>query len=289
MALRVKGISKRYGDTLALGNVSLSVEAGEFVALLGPSGAGKSTLFRCVTRLEAPDCGTIIALGRDVGLLTNAELTAIRREIGMIFQHFNLIGRVPAIDNVLLGRMGHAPTWRVALRCLSSADRQLALAALDRVGLLERAYQRADSLSGGQQQRIAIARVIAQDARLLLADEPVASLDPQSADNVLGVLRSVARERDMAVVCSLHQVDLARRFADRVVALQAGQKTLDIEPAEMKNQDFNDIYANIATDPAPLSHAGSPNQESPRLPEPDAVEADDPMTPSARLASTATS
>jgi phosphonate transport system ATP-binding protein len=255
MSLEIKAITKCYGDTLALDNVSLSVEAGECVALLGPSGAGKSTLFKCVTRLEVPETGSVIALGQDMRSLAGTALRAIRREIGMIFQQFNLIGRVSAIDNVLAGRMGHAPTWRVALRCFSPADRQLALAALDRVELLERAYQRADCLSGGQQQRVAIARVMAQQARLLLADEPVASLDPQSADNVLGLLRGVARERGIAVICSLHQVELARRFADRVVALHAGRKVLDTKAGQLDNDAFEGIYAKSLADTAARSAA----------------------------------
>jgi len=235
--------------TLALDDVSLSAAPGELVVLLGPSGAGKSTLFKCVTRLEVPDSGCVIAVGRDMRSVAGSELRAVRREIGMIFQQFNLIGRVSAIDNVLAGRIGHAPTWRVALRCFSRADRQLALAAIDRVGLLERAYQRADSLSGGQQQRVAIARVIAQHARLLLADEPVASLDPQSADNVLGLLRGVARERGIAVICSLHQVDLARRFADRIVALHAGRKVLDTDATAFDDDALEGIYAKRSAAP----------------------------------------
>ena len=146
------------------------------------------------------------------------------------------------MDNVLAGRMGHASTLRVMLRQFTRADRQLALAALDRVGLLERAGQRADSLSGGQQQRVAIARVLAQQARLLLADEPVSSLDPQSAENVLGILRNIARETGIAVVCALHQVDLARRYADRVVALRGGRKLLDVGVNAFDQNAFQELY-----------------------------------------------
>jgi phosphonate transport system ATP-binding protein len=162
--------------------------------------------------------------------------------VGLIFQQFNLIGRLSAMDNVLAGRMGHASTLRVMLRRFTHADRQLALAALDRVGLLERAGQRADSLSGGQQQRVAIARVLAQQARLLLADEPVSSLDPQSAENVLGILRSIARETGIAVVCALHQVDLARRYADRVVALRGGRKLLDVSVSAFDQNAYQELY-----------------------------------------------
>ena len=241
-ALLVEGLGKRYGATVALEDVSFSVEPGELVALLGPSGAGKSTLFRCVTRLAKPDAGRVLVLGRDIAALRGAPLRESRRDVGLIFQQFNLIGRVSAIDNALAGRMGHAPTWRVALRRFAAADRQLALAALDRVGLLEKAYQRADSLSGGQQQRVAIARVLAQRARLVLADEPVASLDPQSAENVLGTLRTIAREEGIAVLCALHQVDLARRFADRVVALRGGRRLMEASAAAFDESAFRALY-----------------------------------------------
>jgi phosphonate transport system ATP-binding protein len=241
-SLLIETVTKRYGTTLALDDVSFVVDPGEFVALLGPSGAGKSTLFRCVTRLVAPDTGVVRVLGRDMSALGGQELRLARRDVGLIFQQFNLIGRLSAMDNVLAGRMGHASTLRVVLRQFTRADRQLALAALDRVGLLERAGQRADSLSGGQQQRVAIARVLAQQARLLLADEPVSSLDPQSAENVLGILRNIARETGIAVVCALHQVDLARRYADRVVALRGGRKLLDVGVNAFDQNAFQELY-----------------------------------------------
>jgi phosphonate transport system ATP-binding protein len=241
-SLVIETVTKRYGTTLALDDVSFVVDPGEFVALLGPSGAGKSTLFRCVTRLVAPDTGVVRVLGHDMSALGGQELRLARRDVGLIFQQFNLIGRLSAMDNVLAGRMGHASTLRVMLRQFTRADRQLALAALDRVGLLERAGQRADSLSGGQQQRVAIARVLAQQARLLLADEPVSSLDPQSAENVLGILRSIARETGIAVVCALHQVDLARRYADRVVALRGGRKLLDVSVNAFDQNAFQELY-----------------------------------------------
>ena len=241
-SLLIETVTKRYGTTLALDEVSFVVDPGEFVALLGPSGAGKSTLFRCVTRLVAPDTGVVRVLGRDMSALGGQELRLARRDVGLIFQQFNLIGRLSAMDNVLAGRMGHASTLRVLLRQFTRADRQLALAALDRVGLLERAGQRADSLSGGQQQRVAIARVLAQQARLLLADEPVSSLDPQSAENVLGILRNIARETGIAVVCALHQVDLARRYADRVVALRGGRKLLDVSVNAFDQNAFQELY-----------------------------------------------
>lgn len=242
-ALRVEGLTKRYGQSLAIEDASITVGTGELVALLGPSGSGKSTLFRCISRLVRPDGGAVFVQGTRIDKLEGRALRDQRRSIGLIFQQFNLISRLSAIDNVLAGRLGSVGTIRAALRAFSAADRQRALAALDRVGLLEKAYQRADSLSGGQQQRVAIARVIAQQSRLVLADEPVASLDPTSAENVMNLLRSIAHEQGIAVLCSLHQTDLALRFADRIVAMKAGRVVHDVTPTEIANTDLVAIYA----------------------------------------------
>jgi len=241
--LQVIGLTKRYNTAApALDDISFDVAPGEFVAILGRSGAGKTTLFRCLTRLVKPDSGAVIVQGCALLALRGRQLRAIRREIGLIFQQFNLIRRMTAIENVLVGRLGYAPTWRVLLQRFCPADRQLALASLDRVGLLDRAYQRADTLSGGQQQRVAIARVLAQQSRLILADEPVASLDPESAGSVLGMLRTIARERNIAVVCSLHQVELAVEFADRIIGLHAGQLVADVPAVELGAAEHNRIY-----------------------------------------------
>jgi phosphonate transport system ATP-binding protein len=241
-ALQIRALTKSYGNVTAVAQVDLTVSAGEFVALLGPSGAGKSTIFRCVTRLVAPDAGEVDVLGRRMDNLSGRALRMQRRSIGLIFQQFNLIERLSALDNVLAGRLGATPTWRAVLRRFPQSDRQLALAALDRVGLLEKAYQRADRLSGGQQQRVAIARVLAQESRIILADEPVASLDPSAADNVLGILRSVARERGIAVLCSLHQTAFAQRYADRIVALRAGKIISDTAAADLGADEIRRIY-----------------------------------------------
>ncbi|MFN3350444.1 phosphonate ABC transporter ATP-binding protein [Pseudorhodoplanes sp.] len=236
------GVTKRYGGTTAIREVSLTVHPGEVVVLLGPSGAGKSTIFRCVSGLVSTDAGQVRAFGRDLNTLSRRELDLQRRAIGLIFQQFNLTGRMNALGNVLAGRLGHVATWRVLLRAFPQSDRQIALAALDRVGLIDKAYQRADSLSGGQQQRVAIARVLAQQSRLILADEPVASLDPAAAENVLSVLREVAHERGIAVLCSLHQTDLARRFADRIVALRAGVVVMNRPAHTVQGPEIDTIY-----------------------------------------------
>lgn len=241
-ALRTEALTKRYGPTAAIEDVSIRVGAGELVALLGPSGSGKSTLFRCISRLVRPDGGAVFVQGTRIDELEGRALRNQRRSIGLIFQQFNLISRLSAIDNVLAGRLGSVGTLRAALRAFTSTDRQSALAALDRVGLLEKAYQRADSLSGGQQQRVAIARVVAQQSRLILADEPVASLDPSSAENVMTLLKSIADEQGIAVLCSLHQTDLALRYADRVVAMRKGVVVHDAAPSAIAASELNAIY-----------------------------------------------
>jgi phosphonate transport system ATP-binding protein len=222
--------------------LSVSVEPGEMVVLLGPSGAGKSTLFRCLTGLVRPDSGEVWLLGEPIHRLDRRALQQHRRSIGLVFQQHNLVGRLSAIDNVLTGRLGSTPLWRVLARRFAPADRQAALASLDRVGLLDKAYQRSDSLSGGQQQRVAIARVLAQDCKVLLADEPVASLDPESARRVLSDLRRVAREEGLAVLCSLHQVEWARQYADRVVGLRSGRAVFDCPVGELSSARESSLY-----------------------------------------------
>jgi phosphonate transport system ATP-binding protein len=259
-ALDIVALEKRYGPTRAVDGISLSVGGGELVALLGPSGSGKSTLFRCISRLARPDGGSVHVAGARIDQLEGRALREQRRAIGLIFQQFNLIGRLSAIDNVLAGRLGTVGAVQAALRAFSADDRQLALAALDRVGLLEKAYQRADSLSGGQQQRVAIARVIAQQSRIILADEPVASLDPTAADKVLTLLREVARERGIAVLCSLHQTTLARGFADRIVAIKQGQVVLDAPATDVGDAEIAAIYRERSPAPSPAT-ASHPTRE----------------------------
>ena len=241
-AIRLKGVTKRYGDTTAMDEVSFDIAPGECAVLLGPSGAGKSTVFRCLTGLAHPEEGRVEVLGEPISTLSGARLRLARRGIGLIFQQFNLIGRLSAMSNVLAGRLGHVATWRVLARAFARQDRQRALANLDSVGLLDRAYQRADSLSGGQQQRVAIARVLTQESRVLLADEPVSSLDPESAETVLGILREIAHDRGIAVLCSLHQVELARQFADRIIGMRAGRIVYDGRPEGLDADVLDRIY-----------------------------------------------
>lgn len=244
-AILLDNAVKTFGTTRALDRVSLAIRPGELVGLLGPSGSGKSTLFRCLTALDRVDHGTVQVLGHDIGCLRGNALRTLRRDIGLIFQQFNLIGRMHALDNTLAGRLGHAPTWRVVLRQFSRADRQLALSSLERVGLLERAYQRADTLSGGQQQRVAIARVLTQQSRVLLADEPISSLDPESAQTVLSALRTIAHDHGIAVLCSLHQVDMALAYTDRIVGLRQGRLVLDEATALLDASALAGLYRTV--------------------------------------------
>jgi len=254
-AIKVRGLGHTYPghSAPALSDVSFDVARGEVVAVLGPSGAGKSTLFRCLTQLITFRQGVVELAGRRLGELRGAELSVARRDVGLIFQQFNLVRRLTAEQNVLAGRLGHVPTWRVLLRRFEPHDRALAGACLARVGLSDQARQRADRLSGGQQQRVAIARVLAQQSAVVLADEPVSSLDPASAAGVLDTLRGIAQERGITVLSSLHQVELATRFADRIVALRDGRVVLDTPTSGFDAADYASIFGR------PHSGVGDPS------------------------------
>jgi phosphonate transport system ATP-binding protein len=242
-ALGVRGLSHAYGGAPVLRAVDFTVTAGEVVAVVGPSGAGKTTLFRCLTRLVQADAGELDLFGTDLRQLDGRALREARRDLGLVFQSYNLVRRLTALQNVLVGRLADVATWRVLLRRFPAADEALAAACLDQVGLLPYAHTRADRLSGGQQQRVAIARVLASRARVVLADEPVASLDPASAADVLSALRSLATDHGKAVVCSLHQVDLVAGFADRVVGLRDGRVVLDVPADRFDSAAARDLYA----------------------------------------------
>lgn len=217
------GLSKRFGARRALQDATLEVRPGEFIAVLGASGSGKTTLFRCLTRLVEPDAGEIMLGGERFSGLSGARLAHARRQIGVVFQQFNLVRRLSALDNVLAGRLASAPLWRVMLRSFEAADERLAIEALIAVGLAEHLDQRADTLSGGQQQRVAIARALAQRSRIILADEPVASLDPETAEAILDILRGLTRSSGMAVLTTLHQPEFAHKYADRVLRMDGGR------------------------------------------------------------------
>lgn len=239
--LAANGITKRFDGRAAIEDVSFAVRDGEFVAVLGPSGAGKTTLFRCLTGLTLADQGTVRVEGSDIATLRGRG----RRRVAVVFQQFNLVGRLSALENVLAGRLGHVPAWRGWLRRFERRDRLLALECLDRVGLLRQSTQRADTLSGGQQQRVAIARAMAQQPGLIVADEPVASLDPTAGAGILDLLRGIARADGVGVVCSLHQVHLARAYADRVVGLSHGRLVIDVPVARFDEPAFAQLYGSV--------------------------------------------
>ncbi|GAA3708379.1 phosphonate ABC transporter ATP-binding protein [Nonomuraea antimicrobica] len=215
----------------ACAGIDLTVRRGEIVALLGPSGSGKSTLLRHLNGLARPDSGEVEVLGVDVAAAKGAALRALRRRVGVVFQQFNLVGRLTVMENVLHGALGRVRGPRYGIVTWPRAVRAEALEHLDRVGLADRAYQRAGSLSGGQQQRVAIARALLQRPELVLADEPVASLDPETAASVMDLLVRVCREDELTMVCTLHQIELALQWTRRVVGLRLGEVRLD-EPTE---------------------------------------------------------
>lgn len=236
-------LTKRYRDgTLAVSDVSFDVQPGEFLVLVGRSGAGKSTLLRCVNRLIEPTEGDVLFEGRSVRPYRGRALRALRRDIGMIFQEFNLVRRKRVIDNVLHGRLGHHQGLRGTLGVFPRHDVEKAIDILVRLGLEDQSLKRADQLSGGQKQRVGIARAIAQNPKLVLADEPVASLDPASSENVLGFLRTICKEEGITAVVSLHQVEYAREFADRVVAMKGGRLIFDGSPGDLTDDRVQELY-----------------------------------------------
>jgi phosphonate transport system ATP-binding protein len=242
MSLVLDGLSRRFGALAAVNGLSLSIEPGQFVVVIGPSGAGKSTLLRLMNRLVEPSSGRIVADGVDVSSLRGAALRRWRSEAAMIFQHFNLSPRLDVLTNVLVGRLIEVSAVRSALRLFTAKERLDALHALDELGLAEKAFERAERLSGGQQQRVAIARALVHRPRYILADEPVASLDPRNSDVVMEALRTVNRQRDITVVCNLHNVELAKAYADRVVALRAGRVVFDGRPDALCAAQIREIY-----------------------------------------------
>ncbi len=245
--LRVENLTKIYPNgTQALKNVSFSVADGEFLAIIGLSGSGKSTLLRCINRLIEPTSGKIFWDDIDITQASAAEIRKIRRQIGMIFQQFNLVKRSSVMTNVLSGRLGYVSTIPSLLHLFSSADRQLALSSLEQVGLEDKALVRADSLSGGQQQRVGIARALMQNPRLVLADEPVASLDPVLAHSILKYLEQLNKQRAITVLCSLHYLDLVHRYASRAIALKDGVQVFDGLPQEIDDAQFKAIYGQEA-------------------------------------------
>jgi phosphonate transport system ATP-binding protein len=238
--IRIRRLTKQYGDNAVLRGVDLDAAAGEFVVVLGESGAGKSTLLRCVNRLAVADGGELKVDGMDA--VQCADTRALRQRVAMIFQHHNVVPRLSALKNVLTGRLGAVSTLASVMHFFSREDIALAHECLGRVGLAHKAHERTDSLSGGQMQRVGIARALAQRPKLILADEPVASLDPQTSRKVLQYLHDASRDLGITVLCNLHQVDYAREFADRIVGLAQGRVVFDGAPQAMGPDDIDRIY-----------------------------------------------
>ncbi len=245
--LEVKNLTKIYeGGVLALDDVSFTVEPGEFLAVIGLSGSGKSTLLRCINRLVEPTSGQVLWNGTDITSANQSDLRLIRRKIGMVFQHFNLVTRSPVITNVLAGRLGYVNPAMSLLNRFPQQDIDAALGQLERVGITDQAYKRADELSGGQQQRVGIARAMVQEPEIILADEPVASLDPVLAHSIMQYLEKINQEDGVTVLCSLHFLDLVHRYADRAIALNEGKLMFDGSPKAIDDEKFKDIYGKEA-------------------------------------------
>jgi phosphonate transport system ATP-binding protein len=248
--VRFDRVSKRFGpDLTALREVSLSLRAGEVVVLLGLSGSGKSTLLRHVDGLQRASSGAVTVLGTDVGRCGGRELRRLRRRVGFVFQQFHLVGSLTVLENVCNGALGVLRGPRLGLFSYPRGVRQEALGHLERVGLADRAFQRADTLSGGQQQRVAVARALMQNPEILLADEPVASLDPETSAQVMRLIKEISSERRLTVLCSLHQVDLALSWGDRVVGLRTGCVVLDTPVAGLGREDAMALYSRVGALP----------------------------------------
>jgi phosphonate transport system ATP-binding protein len=245
-AISISHAKKSFGRTQALAGVNLSIQAGECVALLGASGSGKTTLLRSICGLELLDGkdSSVAVFGQSLqgGGTLSHEVRIMRRQTGIIFQQFNLVGRMSLLNNVLTGLLPHMPVWRVLSGAFTTAQKRQALKALDSVGLADYAFQRVSTLSGGQQQRAAVARALLQGARILLADEPVASLDPESARRVMNLLKQLNQANGMTLVVSLHNVAMARQYCTRIVALRAGTVVFDGPPATLTDANLRDLY-----------------------------------------------
>ena len=245
--LSVSRLTKVYeGGVIALSEVTFDVPRGQFLAVIGLSGSGKSTLLRCINRLVEPTSGQVQWGDLDITAAPQEDLRRIRRRIGMVFQHFNLVHRSSVLTNVLAGRLGYVnPAWSLVNR-FPAADVEKAMRQLERVGIADKARQRADELSGGQQQRVGVARALMQDPEIILADEPVASLDPVLAHSLMQHLEKINKEDGVTILCSLHFLDLVHRYADRAIALNEGRLVFDGLPKEIDDRRFKEIYGKEA-------------------------------------------
>ena len=240
--LAIENLTRRFGSKTAVDGVSLSIERGRFIGVIGRSGAGKSTLLRMINRLDQPTSGRIVYGDVDVTALSGQALANWRTRCAMIFQQFNLVGRLDVLTNVLMGRLNHVPTLRAILQLWSDDDVALALSALEQLDIAAFAAQRADTLSGGQQQRVAIARALVQEPEMVLADEPIASLDPRNTRVVMDALQRINRHHGITVLCNLHSLELARSYCDRLIGMAGGRVVFDGAPAELTEAAARELY-----------------------------------------------
>ena len=242
-SLSVENLEKSYGrGPLVLKGISFAVSGAATLGIIGPSGSGKSTLLRCINRLIEPTAGRVKVAGADMTGLAGASLRQARRRIGMVFQEFNLVERLSVMENVLCGRLGYISPLRAWLRKYPQADIDKAFALIDQVGLGEFFAQRADSLSGGQRQRVGIARAVMQEPDIIMADEPTSSLDPKTSVEIMELLRQFSRERDIPMLVNIHDVELAKRFCDRLIGISQGVIVFDGPPADLRADDLKAIY-----------------------------------------------
>jgi phosphonate transport system ATP-binding protein len=240
--LQIQGLSKRFGAKTAIDSVSLEIAEGAFVGVIGRSGAGKSTLLRSINRLGDATDGRILWRGEDVTRFRGQALHGWRSRCAMIFQQFNLIGRLDVLTNVLMGRLRHVPSWRAQLNLWSTEDRAIALSGLEQFDMAGFAAERAETLSGGQQQRVAIARALVQEPDIVLADEPIASLDPRNTKIVMDALQRINRHFGLTVLCNLHSLDIARQYCDRLVGMASGRVVFDGAPETLTEDVARELY-----------------------------------------------
>ena len=243
MLLSIKNVSKKYNNgTNALKNISFDVEKGEFISIIGPSGSGKSTLLRSINKMIDISQGSILFENKNIESLKKTQIEIVRREIGMIFQSYNLVERLTVIENVLHGRLGYKSIIAAILGIYSEEEKKEAFSFLERVNMTKYAYQKCSELSGGQKQRVGIARAIMQKPKLLLCDEPIASLDPKTAENIMDYLKKIVTELKITCIVNLHQVDIAKKYSDRIIALNKGEKIFDDKAEKLTEKMVEFIY-----------------------------------------------
>lgn len=244
MTIQAKNLSKSFdgGKTFALRDVDITIQQGEFICIIGLSGAGKSTFLRAINATNPPGTGSLNVLGKEVNRLSGRKLVDLRRQVGFIFQQFNLVKNISVLQNVLAGRVGYAPLWRILTGFFSPEDRALAKKALDSVGLEGRYHEKARNLSGGQQQRVAIARALVQEPKIILADEPMASLDPKLSEVVIQMLEKINRDQNITVIVNIHVLSLAKKYAKRIIAFRQGEVAFDGPPSGLTDEEVERIY-----------------------------------------------